>query len=252
MTTVGTRAVVNKGKVENVLKKAKWVWRPKMNYQDHVYKYNGSYMLKKFEAIQRSCYRIMQWWIVLLSFLIEVKLFLEILDKMACTAWDFNRTCSFWRSLLVRGFTFKVFVNNHTCVGCKKGKATLGLCKAKLDIIIRNSLELLHMDIFGPVSIESINKKRYCLVVTDDFSRFSWVFFLATKDETSEILCNLIIGLEKQLNHKVKIIRCDNRTEFKNYVMNEFCSKKGIKREFSVARTPQQNGVAERKKQDPN
>ncbi|GKF06933.1 hypothetical protein Tco_0037601 [Tanacetum coccineum] len=64
MTTVGTRAVVSKGKVESVLKKDKWVWRPKMNYQDHVYKYNGSYMLKKFEAIQRSCYRIMQWWIV--------------------------------------------------------------------------------------------------------------------------------------------------------------------------------------------
>ncbi|GJR85779.1 ribonuclease H-like domain-containing protein [Tanacetum coccineum] len=49
MTTIGTRAVVSKGKVENVLKKDKWVWRPKMNYQDHVYKYNGSYMLKKFE-----------------------------------------------------------------------------------------------------------------------------------------------------------------------------------------------------------
>ncbi|GJT01070.1 putative ribonuclease H-like domain-containing protein [Tanacetum coccineum] len=54
-------------------------------------------------------------------------------------------------------------------------------------------------------------------------------------------------GLENQLNHNVKIIRCDNRTEFKNYAMNEFCAKKGIKREFSVARTPQQNGVAERK-----
>ncbi|GJR83247.1 hypothetical protein Tco_0154032 [Tanacetum coccineum] len=51
MTTVRTRAVVSKGKVENVLKKAKWVWRPKMNYQDHV-------------AIQRSCNKIMQWWIV--------------------------------------------------------------------------------------------------------------------------------------------------------------------------------------------
>ncbi|GKD13500.1 putative ribonuclease H-like domain-containing protein, partial [Tanacetum coccineum] len=103
------------------------------------------------------------------------------------------------------------------------------------------------MDLFRPVSIESINKKRYCLVVTDDFSRFRWVFFLATKDETSEILCNLIIGLEKQLSYNLKIIRCDNKTEFKNYAMNEFCAKKGIKREFSVARTPQQNGVAERK-----
>ncbi|GJU60660.1 putative ribonuclease H-like domain-containing protein [Tanacetum coccineum] len=54
-------------------------------------------------------------------------------------------------------------------------------------------------------------------------------------------------GLENQLNHKVKIIRCDHGTEFKNHAMNEFCAKKGIKREFSVARTPQQNGVAERK-----
>ncbi|GJT60879.1 putative ribonuclease H-like domain-containing protein [Tanacetum coccineum] len=148
---------------------------------------------------------------------------------------------------LVRGLPSKVFVNDHTCVACKKGKQHKASCKAKLDRIIRKPLELLHMDLFGPVSIESINKKRYCLVVTDDFSRFSWVFFLATKDETSEILCNLIIGLEKQLNHNVKIIRCDNGTEFKNYVMNEFCAKKGIKREFSVARTPQQNGVAERK-----
>ncbi|GJV40451.1 putative ribonuclease H-like domain-containing protein [Tanacetum coccineum] len=119
--------------------------------------------------------------------------------------------------------------------------------EAKLERIIRKPLELLHMDLFRPVSVESINKKRYCLVVTDDFSRFSWVFFLATKDETSEILCNLIIGLENQLSHNVKIIRCDNGTEFKNHAMNEFCAKKGIKREFSVARTPQQNGVAERK-----
>ncbi|GJU67411.1 putative ribonuclease H-like domain-containing protein [Tanacetum coccineum] len=148
---------------------------------------------------------------------------------------------------LVRDLPSKVFVNHHACVACKKGKQHKASCKAKLERIIRKPLELLHMDLFRPVSVESINKKRYCLVVTDDFSRFSWVFFLATKDETSEILCNLIIGLENQLNHNVKIIRCDNGTEFKNHAMNEFCAKKGIKREFSVARTPQQNGVAERK-----
>ncbi|GJR38092.1 putative ribonuclease H-like domain-containing protein [Tanacetum coccineum] len=148
---------------------------------------------------------------------------------------------------LVRGLPSKVFVNDHTCVACKKGKQHKASCKAKLERIIRKPLELLHMDLFGPVSVESINKKRYCLVVTDDFSRFSWVFFLATKDETSEILYKFIIGLENQLNLNVKIIRCDNGTEFKNHAMNELCAKKGIKREFSVARTPQQNGVAERK-----
>ncbi|GKA40766.1 putative ribonuclease H-like domain-containing protein [Tanacetum coccineum] len=89
--------------------------------------------------------------------------------------------------------------------------------------------------------------KAYCLVVTDDYSRFSWVFFLAKKDETSGILKDFITGIENQLNHQVKIIRCDNGTEFKNYDMNQLCGIKGIKREFSNARTPQQNGVAERK-----
>ncbi|GJU88797.1 putative ribonuclease H-like domain-containing protein [Tanacetum coccineum] len=84
---------------------------------------------------------------------------------------------------LVRGLASKVFVNGRTCVACKKGKKHKASCKAKLDRIIRKPLELLHMDLFRPVSIESINKKRYCLVVTDDFSRFSWVFFLATKDD---------------------------------------------------------------------
>ncbi|GJR61533.1 putative ribonuclease H-like domain-containing protein [Tanacetum coccineum] len=90
-------------------------------------------------------------------------------------------------------------------------------------------------------------KKMYCLVVTDDYSRFSWVFFLATKDETSGILKAFITGIENQINHRVKIIRCDNGTEFKNKEMNQFCEMKGIKREFSVARTLQQNGVAKRK-----
>ncbi|GKB07379.1 ribonuclease H-like domain-containing protein, partial [Tanacetum coccineum] len=66
-------------------------------------------------------------------------------------------------------------------------------------------------------------------------------------DETSGILKTFITGIENQINHKVKIIRCDNGTEFKNNDMNQFCGMKGIKREFSVARTPQQNGVAERK-----
>ncbi|GJT18606.1 putative ribonuclease H-like domain-containing protein [Tanacetum coccineum] len=83
--------------------------------------------------------------------------------------------------------------------------------------------------------------------VTDDYSRFSWVFFLRTKDETSEILKNFIKEVENLVDKKVKIIRSDNGTEFKNHVMDEFCREKGIKREYSVARTPQQNGVAERK-----
>ncbi|GKF34793.1 putative ribonuclease H-like domain-containing protein, partial [Tanacetum coccineum] len=76
--------------------------------------------------------------------------------------------------------------------------------------------------------------------------RFSWVFFLASKDETSGIPQNFIRQIENQLNHRVKIIRSDNGTEFKNRDMLEFRGNNGIKKEYSNARTPQQNGVAER------
>ncbi|GJS76476.1 putative ribonuclease H-like domain-containing protein [Tanacetum coccineum] len=69
----------------------------------------------------------------------------------------------------------------------------------------------------------------------------------STKDETSGILKSFITGIENLVDHKVKVIRCDNGTEFKNKEMNQFCEMKGILRQFSVARTPQQNGVAKRR-----
>ncbi|GJX07242.1 putative ribonuclease H-like domain-containing protein [Tanacetum coccineum] len=112
---------------------------------------------------------------------------------------------------LVRGLPSKTFENDHTCVACQKGKQHKASCKTKHVSSISQPLQMLHMDLFGPTSIRSINHKTYCLVVTDDFSR------------------------------------SDNGTEFKNREMDEFCGQKGIKREYSVARTPQQNGVAERK-----
>ncbi|GJW78436.1 putative ribonuclease H-like domain-containing protein [Tanacetum coccineum] len=90
-------------------------------------------------------------------------------------------------------------------------------------------------------------EKMYCLVVTDDYNRFSWVFFLATKDETSGILKSFITGIENLIDQRVKVIRYDNGTEFKNKEMNLFCERKCINSEFSIARTPQKNGVAERK-----
>ncbi|GKB69518.1 putative ribonuclease H-like domain-containing protein [Tanacetum coccineum] len=106
---------------------------------------------------------------------------------------------------------------------------------------------MLHMDLFSLTYVSSLMNKKYYLVVADDYSRFTWVFFLATTDETSGILKSFITEIENLVDKKVKVIRCDNGTEFKNRVMSDFCEKKGIKREYSVARTPQQNGVAERR-----
>ncbi|GKB70406.1 putative ribonuclease H-like domain-containing protein, partial [Tanacetum coccineum] len=127
------------------------------------------------------------------------------------------------------------------------GKQHRASCKSKVLNPITKPLFMLHMDLFGPTFVSSLMHKKYCLVVTDDYSRFTWVFFLTTKDETSEILKNFIKEIENLVDKKVKIIRSDNGTEFKNKVMDDFCREKGIKREYSVARTPQQNGVAERR-----
>nr|GEU98817.1 putative ribonuclease H-like domain-containing protein [Tanacetum cinerariifolium] len=122
---------------------------------------------------------------------------------------------------LVRGLPTKVFENNNTCVACKKGKQHRASCKTKPVSFIDQPLFRLHMDLFGPTFVKSLNKKSYCLVITDDYSRFTWVFFLVTKDETSPILKSFITGLENQLSLNMK--------------------------EFSVPMTPQQNGIAERK-----
>ncbi|GJW04491.1 putative ribonuclease H-like domain-containing protein [Tanacetum coccineum] len=148
---------------------------------------------------------------------------------------------------LVRGLPLKLFEINQTCVACQKGKQHRASCKTKTVSSISQPLQMLHMDLFGPTFVKSLMKKMHCLVVTDDFSRFSWVFFLATKDVTSEILKTFITGIENLIDLRVKVIRCDNRTEFKKRVTNKFCDIKGIKREFSVARTLQQNRVTERK-----
>ncbi|GJU92726.1 putative ribonuclease H-like domain-containing protein, partial [Tanacetum coccineum] len=148
---------------------------------------------------------------------------------------------------LVRGLPSKLFENDQTCVACQKGKQHRASCKSKTENSISLPLHLLHMDLFGLTFVKSLKKKMYCLVVTDDYSRFTWVFFLATKDETSGILKSFITRIENLVDHKVKVIRCDNGTEFKNKEMNQFCEIKGILRQLSVARTPQQNEVVERR-----
>ncbi|GJZ86785.1 putative ribonuclease H-like domain-containing protein [Tanacetum coccineum] len=122
---------------------------------------------------------------------------------------------------LVRGLPLKLSKNDHTCVACCKGKQHKASYKAITAVSsISEPLQLFHMDLFGPTSIRSIDHKYYCLVITDDYSRFCWVFFLEHKDETYPILKDFLNLVENQLNKK---------------------------RDYSNARTPQQNGVAERK-----
>nr|GEV29061.1 hypothetical protein [Tanacetum cinerariifolium] len=151
------------------------------------------------------------------------------------------------KKIFVRGLPSKLFENVETRVACQMKKNHKASCKTKIENSISQPLQLLHMDLFGPTFEKSLMKKMYCPVVTDDYSRFTWVFFLTTKDETTGILKSFITRTENLVDHKAKVIRCDNGTEFKNREMNQFCEMKGILRQYSVARTPQQNEVTERR-----
>nr|GFA45151.1 hypothetical protein [Tanacetum cinerariifolium] len=109
---------------------------------------------------------------------------------------------------LVQGLPKMKFKKDHLCSACEQGKIHRKHHKSKMAFASNKPLYLLHMDLCRPMRIQSINEKRYVLVVVDDYSRYTWVFFLHSKDEASEV---------------------------------------GITQQFSAARTPQQNRVVERR-----
>ena len=117
---------------------------------------------------------------------------------------------------LVTCVPLQSFSMQDFCIPCKKGKQHKKSHPPKLINSVNSILVLLHMDLFGPVNIKSFGGRSYCLVVTDDYSRFSWVYFLGTKDETPEILKYLFLRLENLCSKKIKMLRSDNGTEFNN------------------------------------
>ncbi|GJT18037.1 retrovirus-related pol polyprotein from transposon TNT 1-94 [Tanacetum coccineum] len=118
---------------------------------------------------------------------------------------------------LVRGLPKLKYKKDHLCSACSLGKSKKHIHKSKSDDSIQENLYLLHMDLCGPMRIESINGKKYILVIVVDYSRFTWVKFLRLKDETPEIV-----------------------------TLNAYYEDVGISQQTSVARTPQQNDVVER------
>jgi transposase InsO family protein len=108
-------------------------------------------------------------------------------------------------------------------------------------------LELLHMDLFGPISYKSIGGNLYCLIIIDDYSRYTWTLFLGDKSETLKIFKTFARRAQREYNFQIVKIRSDNGSEFKNMNIEDWRYKEGVKHEFSATYTPQQNGVVERK-----
>nr|GFC35271.1 putative ribonuclease H-like domain-containing protein [Tanacetum cinerariifolium] len=127
------------------------------------------------------------------------------------------------------------------------GKSTKKSHKPKSEDTNQEKLYLLYMDLCGPMRVESVNGKKYILVIVDDYSRFTWVKFLRSKDETSMFIIKFLKMIQVRLNVLIRRIRTDNGIEFVNQTLRDYYEEVGISHETSVARSPQQNGVVERR-----
>ncbi|GKB35796.1 retrovirus-related pol polyprotein from transposon TNT 1-94 [Tanacetum coccineum] len=150
---------------------------------------------------------------------------------------------------LARGIPRVKFQKDHLCLACALGKSKKSSHQSKAENTNQEKLYLLHMDLYGPIRVASINGKKYILVIVDDYSRFTWVRFLRKKDEAPKAIIKCIKNIQVRLNATVRNVRTDNGTEFFNQTLCEFYENVGISHQTSVARTPQQNGVVERRNQ---
>ncbi|GJS85013.1 reverse transcriptase domain-containing protein [Tanacetum coccineum] len=148
---------------------------------------------------------------------------------------------------LVRGLPKLKFEKYHMCFACTMGKSKKKPHKPKSKDTNQEKLYLLHMDLFGPMRVASVNGKKYILVIVDEYSRFSWVKCLRSKDEAPDFIIKFLKMIQVWLKAPVRRIKTDNGTKFVNQTLREYYEKVGISHETSVARSPQQNGVFERR-----
>ncbi|GJV75230.1 retrovirus-related pol polyprotein from transposon TNT 1-94 [Tanacetum coccineum] len=151
------------------------------------------------------------------------------------------------RQGLVRGLPKLKFEKDHLCSACAMGKSKKKPHKPKSEDTNQEKLYLLHMDLCGPMRVASVNGKKYILVIIDDYSQFTWVKCLRSKDEAPYFIIKFLKMIQVRLKTPVRRIRTDNGTEFVNQTLREYYEKVGISHETSVARSPQQNGVVERR-----
>nr|GEY56039.1 hypothetical protein [Tanacetum cinerariifolium] len=148
---------------------------------------------------------------------------------------------------IVIGLLKLKFVKDHLCSSCELRKAKRKSFQTKTTPSSKRRLQLLHTDLCGPMRVESINGRKYVLVIVDDYSRYTWTHFLRSKDKTPEVLIDFLRLVQRGLHAQVRIVRTDKGTKFLNKTLHAYFASEGIHHQTFVARTPEQNGVVERR-----
>nr|KYP31345.1 Retrovirus-related Pol polyprotein from transposon TNT 1-94 [Cajanus cajan] len=151
------------------------------------------------------------------------------------------------RKELVIGLPKLKFSKEKLCDACQKGKQVKASFKSKNQISTTRPLQLIHMDLFGPSRTMSLGENYYGLVIVDDYSRFTWVMFLANKNEAFHAFKKFAKLVQNEKNTNITSIRSDHGGEFQNIMFQKFCKEHGINHNLLAPRTPQQNRVVERK-----
>ncbi|GJX62846.1 retrovirus-related pol polyprotein from transposon TNT 1-94 [Tanacetum coccineum] len=141
------------------------------------------------------------------------------------------------RNDLFTGLPKFKYYKEHLCPSYEQGKSKRASHPPKPVPNSKQRLHLLHMDLCGPMRIASINGKRYVLVIVGDYSRYTWVHFLKSKDEAPEVIKTFLKRINVLIQSLVIIIRTDNDTEFKNQILKEYFDSVGISHQASSVRT---------------
>ncbi|KAI5355061.1 hypothetical protein L3X38_007956 [Prunus dulcis] len=136
---------------------------------------------------------------------------------------------------------------NGVCEGCQFGKQHREWFPKNQAWRASTPLELIHMDLCGPMQNESLAGNKYFMLLIDDCTRMIWVYFLRYKSDSLNCFRKFKYMVELQSDFKIKCVRSDKGGEFTSCEFNKLCEEAGIQRQFSMAYTPQQNGVVERK-----
>nr|GEY20923.1 hypothetical protein [Tanacetum cinerariifolium] len=148
---------------------------------------------------------------------------------------------------IVIGLPKLKFAKDQLCSSCELSKAKRSSFKSKVVPSLKGRLNLLHMDLCGPMRVASLNGKKNILVIVDEYSRYTWTLFLHSKDETPKVLKEFLTMIQRNIQALVITVRTDRGTEFLNKTLNAFFKEERIEHQTFTARTPEQNDVVERR-----
>ncbi|GJW44412.1 retrovirus-related pol polyprotein from transposon TNT 1-94 [Tanacetum coccineum] len=138
------------------------------------------------------------------------------------------------------------YVKDQLCSSCEVSKAKRISFKTKAVPSLKGWLNLLHIDLCGPMHVASINGKKYILIIIYDYSRYTWTLFIRSKDETPKVLKDFLKMIQRNLQAQVISVRIDRGTKFLNKTLHAYFKEEGIEHQTSTPRTPEHNGVVKR------